>query len=111
MDAYQPGPDETGQVPDRSQRAGKKLERSATRRARDGRAKKVILIGSVASFLGFFGLSIAGGQFTGTQATDTQATAIETPAVISSDHHHDDDEQHHGTTIVNGQQQIRTRTS
>lgn len=109
MDVNQPDPQETGAVLDKPPQTGKKLERAATRRTRDGRAKKIILIGSVASFLEFFGLSIAGGQFTGTQARDTQA-ATETPAVISSDHHHGDDE-HGGTTSINGLPQIRTRTS
>lgn len=108
MDTNQPDPEETGSKPDLSPRTEEKLERAATRRTRDRRAKKVILIGSVASFLGFFGLSIAGSQFTGAQAIDTQATGTETPAVISSGHHHDDDG---GTTSVNGLPQIRTRTS
>ncbi len=89
--------------PDESPRAGKKLERAAKRRERETRAKRIILAGSLASFLGFFGLSMAAEPFTSIQTADAQA-----PAVTAG--HHDDDEGH-GSAFVNGQPQIRTRTS
>ncbi len=91
--------------PNESTRAGKKLERAAKRQERETRAKRIILIGSLASFLGFFGLSVAAQPFTSTQATDTQA-----PAAAPS--HHDDDE-HEARAFFNNNNgaQIRTRTS
>lgn len=90
--------------PDESPRAGKKLERAAKRRERETRAKRIILVGSLASFLGFFGLSMAAEPFTSTQTADIQAPAM----VTSSDHDDDEDE---GPAFLNGQPQIRTRTS
>jgi hypothetical protein len=90
--------------PNESTRAGKKLERATKRQERETRAKRIILIGSLASFLGFFGLSVAAQPFTATQATNSPA-----PAMVASSHH-DDDEHEARALFINGAQ-IRTRTS
>lgn len=92
--------------PNESTRAGKKLERATKRREQETRAKRLILIGSLASFLGFFGLSVAAQPFTGAQATDTQAPALAAPS-----HHDDHDDEDHGQAFFNSGAQIRTRTS
>lgn len=91
-------------APDDSLQTEKKLERATKRRERGTRTKRMILVGSLASFLGFFGLSMAAEPFTGTQTGDTQPPAIVAP----SDHDEDEDE---GPAFFNGQPQIRTRTS
>lgn len=90
--------------PNESPRADKKQERSIKRRERETRAKRIILAGSVVSFLGFLGLSVAAQPFTSVQPTDTQ-----TPALVTSGHH--DDDEHEERAFINGQPQIRTRTS
>lgn len=92
--------------PNESTRDGKKLERAAKRQERETRAKRIILIGSLASFLGFFGLSVAAQPFSGAQVTGTQA-----PASAAPSHDDDDDDEDHGPALFTNGAQIRTRTS